>query len=503
MTDLSSTDAAIDTATPDRPVVTIDTGDVRGVWREASAAFLGIPFAEPPVGDLRFEAPVPVAAWEGVRDASTFGPTPQRKQLSEITLIPEPSIPGQSTLNVNVYTPAPGQPDAALPVLVWIHGGGFVAGSPASPWYDGRAFNRDGIVTVSISYRLGFDGFGWIDGAPASRGVRDWLLALDWVQRNIAAFGGDPSQVTIAGQSAGGGAVMTLLGMPAAQHLFQRAWSLSGAIGDVTPERAKALATKLAALAGVAANRDGFASVPEARILELQDPAASPDSTDPMAGLTSMIEHGLAWGPLIDGDLLTRPTIESLSAGVGGDKPFVLGATDDEFTMAFDEAKGKMRFIPASLALGKITRDRAQRRAWLSANGPQRKKGTAAVVGRFLTDLMFRAPVVRVADARGADPTWAYRFSWASTKIGWACHCIDVPFWWDCLDAGKVDLLTGVRPPRALAAALHGAVAAFVRDGDPGWTAWSDAEGATRVFGGDASASDVLPDGYATVRALV
>ncbi len=99
-------------------------------------------------------------------------------------------------------------------MLVYIHGGGFVAGSPASPWYDGAAFNRDGVVTVSVSYRLGFEGFGWIDGAPHNRGVLDWILALEWVRDNIAGFGGDPSRVTIAGQSAGGGAVLTLLGMP-------------------------------------------------------------------------------------------------------------------------------------------------------------------------------------------------------------------------------------------------------------------------------------------------
>ena len=136
---------------------------------------------------------------------------------------------------------------AALPVLVYIHGGGFTGGSPASPWYDGRAFNRDGVVTVTVSYRLGFDGFGHIAGAPSNRGVRDWIAALEWVRDNIAAFGGDPSRVTIAGQSAGGGAVLTLLGMPAAQDLFHSAWALSGAIADVSRERARTLSAKLAA----------------------------------------------------------------------------------------------------------------------------------------------------------------------------------------------------------------------------------------------------------------
>ena len=199
-----------DTDTPALVEVDARAGRVRGAWRDIpgsearSAAFVGIPFAKPPVGELRFAAPVPVEPWEGVRDALEFGATAQRGHPG-VTLIPEPSVPGESTLNVNVFTPVPGEADAALPVLVWIHGGGYFAGSPASPWYDGRSFNRDDVVTVTISYRLGFDGFGWIEDAPSNRGVRDWLLALKWVQENISSFGGDAGRVTIAGQSAGGG----------------------------------------------------------------------------------------------------------------------------------------------------------------------------------------------------------------------------------------------------------------------------------------------------------
>ena len=167
-------------------------------------------------------------------------------------------------------------------MLVYIHGGGYTAGSPASPWYDGRAFNRDGVVTVTVSYRLGFDGFGHIAGAPSNRGVRDWLAALEWVRDNIAAFGGDPSRVTIAGQSAGGGAVLTLLGMPAAQDLFHAVWALSGALGRRRRPSARGRSRrKLANLAGVAPTREGFASVPEERLLELQEKAASPDSREP------------------------------------------------------------------------------------------------------------------------------------------------------------------------------------------------------------------------------
>lgn len=485
------------------PIVTIAPGRVRGYWRDGSAAFLGIPFAQAPVGDLRFAAPVPPEPWDGVRDALTYGATAKREKPGEKTLIPEPAVPGTSTLNVNVFTPAPGETDAALPVLVYIHGGGYTEGSPASPWYDGASFNRDGVVTVTLSYRLGFDGFGHIAGAPSNRGVRDWLAALAWVQQNIRAFGGDPGRVTIAGQSAGGGGVLTLLGMRAARGLFHAAWALSPALADVSAERARTLSAKLANLAGVAPTRDGFAGVPEDVLTGLQEEAVKPESKDPLAAIHVMLEDGLSWGPMIDGDLITRPTVESLRAGEGSSIPLVLGATDDEFTMATDGVKNKLRLIPAGLALGQLKVDGETRKAYLAANGPQRRKGTAAVLGRYVSDAVFRSGIVRVAEARQGAPTWVYRFAWVSPTIGWACHCLDVPFWFDLLDAEGVTALAGEEPPRALAAALHGSAVAFVRDGTPGWPAWSAAPGATRVFGGAASRPDVIPDGYASVRALV
>lgn len=152
-----------------------------------------------------------------MRDALEYGPTPWRSE--EGSGVPDMIVPGDETLNVNVFTPRPGDTEANLPVLVWIHGGGYFGGTSADPWYDGRSYNRDGVITVSISYRLGMEGFGWIEEAPANRGVLDWIAALEWVQENIRAFGGDPTRVTISGQSAGGGAVLTLLGMERAQHL--------------------------------------------------------------------------------------------------------------------------------------------------------------------------------------------------------------------------------------------------------------------------------------------
>lgn len=496
------------------PEVTTVAGVVRGFWRDtlpgggapggASAAFLGIPFAEAPVGELRFAAPVPHAPWEGVRDAVEYGATPQRKALSEVTLIPEPSVAGESTLNVNVFTPNPSR-DVSLPVLVYIHGGGYVAGSPASPWYDGAAFNRDGVVTVSVSYRLGFDGFGWIDGAPDNRGVLDWLLALEWVRDNIAAFGGDPARVTIAGQSAGGGAVLTLLGMPRAQHLFAAVYCTSGALGDVSRERAKTLSVRLAKLAGVEPTREGFASVPEQRIIELQTAAQEPEGkpVSPMEGIQRLASEGIPLGPLVDGELIPRPTLDSLREGIGADKALVLGANDDEFSMALDGVKNKLRFVPSRFLLGKAGLGRPARSAYLAANRDVARRGTAAVLGRYISDSIFRVLAVRAVEARaagGATDTWLYRFSWRSGVFGYAVHCLDVPFLFDCLKADRVVDLAGAEPPQALADEVHGCAVAFVADGDPGWPRISSGEGSTKVFD---DPSSVERDGYASVRPLL
>src|SRR3954470_5543105 len=178
--------------------VTVDTevrsaaGVLRGSREAGLAVFRGIPFAEPPVGDLRFAAPQPARSWDGVRPALAYGPPP-----------PQPAAVGASAettgddwLTVNVWTPHL-DPAAALPVMVWIPGGGFVIGHSGRPEYDGGHLARSGTVVVTLNYRLGIEGFAQIDGAPANRGLLDQVAALEWVRDNIRAFGGDPDRVTV------------------------------------------------------------------------------------------------------------------------------------------------------------------------------------------------------------------------------------------------------------------------------------------------------------------
>ncbi len=480
-----------------RPLVQTGAGAVRGVWRGESAAFLGIPFAQAPVGDLRFAAPVPAEPWDGVRDTSRPGPTPQRRPFGEVTTIPEPSFPGDATLNLNVFTPVPGRPDSKLPVLVWIHGGGFFAGSPSSPWYDGAAYNRDGVVTVSLSYRLGFDGFGWIADAPTNRGVLDMIAGLEWVRANIAAFGGDPDTVTISGQSAGGAAVLALLSSPRAQGLFSRVIAHSGADLSRTLAEAEQIGRDFAAQAGVEPTRAGWSALDEDAVLDLQA-ARMAMGTDQAPSAAAAVRAaldsggiGLPFVPLVGDDVLPLATVDALATGIGADKALLIGTVAHEFTMAYlPNAQGWAGTDPvAALTEGGLSPEVA---AAYVAGRPE-LDSTAQFCGQLVTEVSFRIPTLACADVRPAR-TWVYDFRWPSPVLGLAFHCLELPFVWDCLAAEGVAASVGPNPPQDLATAMHGAWVRFVRTGEVGWPAW-DGHNA-RVFGAPQA------DHYAVSRLL-
>src|SRR5690348_11209570 len=252
LTAAGATAARAGTATKDdAPVVTTSDGAVRGAAAGTVNEFLGLPYAAPPTGNLRWRAPQPAAAWTGVRDATTFGPScPQA---------PSPFAPpgpfSEDCLYLNVYTPA-ARPGANRPVLVWIHGGGLVQDGARD--YDGTKLAADGVVVVTINYRLGALGFLAhpalaSHGAAGNYGLMDQQAALRWVQRNIARFGGDPGNVTIAGQSAGGLSVLAQMVSPSARGLFQRAIVQSGtfALNQRPLATAEAAGEKYASAVGI------------------------------------------------------------------------------------------------------------------------------------------------------------------------------------------------------------------------------------------------------------
>src|SRR5947209_9193100 len=258
---------------PMNTVVKTRCGEVRGSVADGMYTFKGIPYAAPPFGANRLRLPQPVAPWSGVRDALSYGPKapqPPYPPGMELFLPPELTSPGEDCLTLNIWSPV--LRSAGLTVLFWIAGGLFeYHATGASPWYDGSRFARDGIVCVTINYRVGAEGFLSLGKGNANRGLLDQVAALQWVQENIAAFGGDPGNVTIFGESAGALSVGTLLSMPRAEGLFRRAIAQSGAAHHVSsPASARRVGQRLAEKLGVEATREAIAAVPLDSLLAAQ-----------------------------------------------------------------------------------------------------------------------------------------------------------------------------------------------------------------------------------------
>jgi para-nitrobenzyl esterase len=474
------------------PIATTTQGKVRGSIEAGTAVFLGIPYAAPPVGEARFAPPAPPERWEGIRAALAYGATALQPE-QEFTLIPEPTVPGDNCLNLNVFTPDLGA--SALPVLVWIHGGGFFAGCSASPWYRGHRFARHGVVLVSINYRLGIEGFLAIEDGGVNRGVLDWLAALEWVQQNIEAFGGDPTEVTVAGQSAGGMAAAVLLSMPRAHALLRRAICMSGPVAQFgTADQARETARAAAKDLGIRLTRHELNGVPIERLLEAQarltpfGPGATPDLQAFGTGGRGM----LPLAPCVDGDIVPLDPLGAVRGGAAASKDLLAGTTTEEFNMVFDLLGGD---IDAAAA------DQALQQAGLSAEGAlayrtARPGGTGAnILGQAMTDRMFRVPTEALCDAqaRADGQAFLYQSAWRSPGMGGllgAAHCVDVPFAFDNLDASGVEVALGSEPPQTLADRMHGAWVDFVTDGNAGWPAFQPETRPTMVFDRESAVVD-------------
>jgi para-nitrobenzyl esterase len=482
-------------------VVNTEQGKVQGAVENGAVAFLGIPYAAPPVGEGRFAPPQPPESWEGTREALGYGATALQPH-QEFTLIPEPLVQGDNCLNLNVFTPDPG--NSELPVLVWIHGGGFFAGCNASPWYRGGRFARDGVVLVSINYRLGIEGFLPVEDGGSNRGVLDWLAALEWVQRNIEAFGGDPATVTVAGQSAGGVAAALLLSIPRAGGLLRRAICMSGPVELVgTEEQAQETARALANDLGTQLTRRDLNEVPVERLLEAQARLmpVGPGGTPDLQAFAKMGRGMLPLAPSVDGDLVPCNPLEAVRRGAGNSCDLLAGTTTEEFNMVFSLLGSAIDDGAADRALkdtGLTVEDaRAYRAALPTATG-------AEVLGQASTDRMFRVPTEGLCDARtGADGrTYLYQSAWRSPAMGGilgAAHCVDIPFAFDNLDAKGVEDALGSDPPQELADLMHRAWVDFVTDGDPGWPSFTSDTRPAMVFDGE---SRVIDDPLRLPRSL-
>ncbi|MFE7432735.1 carboxylesterase/lipase family protein [Streptomyces tendae] len=459
------------------PVVRTVHGAVRGRYEHGVAVFRGIPYAAPPFGPGRFRRPVLPEPWDGVRDAGSFGPTAPKPPYSEAfaQYLSDPVIPGDDCLNLNVWTPEPG-PGARLPVLVWLHGGALTRGSSAVPVYDGHTFARDGVVCVSVNYRLGVEGYGLFPDAPANAGLRDQIAALQWVRDSVAAFGGDPDRVTVAGQSAGAISTGALLAAPGARGLFRRAVLQSGAPEASDRDKVRRMVRRMASRLKIPATAEAFADADRGQLLRVQAEVGR---------FSSPVLGGPGFGLVVDGDVLPRDPLAALldgDAAPGVD--LLMGWTRDEY---------RLWLVPGGLLervdrLGAVALAGARARCHCGNEvvrgyrAARPDAGAAEIVGQLVTDHLLRIPMHRLADARPAS-SHVYEFAWPSNlpDLG-ACHALELGFVFDSGDGPDARRLAGEGAPQDLADAMHRAWVRFVESGDPGWASW-DATHPVRVFG--------------------
>jgi para-nitrobenzyl esterase len=470
------------------------------------SAFKGIPYAAPPFGRFRFQSPQPVIAWEGVRDALNYGPTVLKPPYIPPfdVLFPEPVIPGEDCLNLNVWTPAIGS--AKLPVLIWLHGGSFTNGSSAIPAYDGSRFARDGVVCVTINYRLGIDGFLFLGDGRANLGLLDQLAALLWVQENIAAFGGDPNNVTIAGESAGAMSVGTLLSMPGAKGLFHRAIMQSGAghhaISLATAQR---IGLSFAEMLGIAPTLEAVGSLPVDRLVEAQialcaDVFAHPDP----ARWGEVAATQMPFEPIIDGKTIPVRPIDGIAAGVAAEIDVLIGTNAEEQRL-FMVPNGVIDAIKEEVLAAMIAAyglPIAEALATYRGGRPMASPGD--LLAAVVTDWYYRIPAIRLAEAqvKHNGATYMYEFAWRSPgfagRLG-ACHALELPFVFNTLDIGKMEALVGDHPPQQIADVMHSAWVNFITRGDPGWPQYDLHRRATMRFD---TTSAVVEDPRGDERAL-
>jgi para-nitrobenzyl esterase len=372
-----------------------------------------------------------------------------------------------------VWTPAL---EGKVPVMVFIHGGAFSTGSGSVSVYNGAKFARDGVVLVTINYRLGADGFLWVgDGVP-NLGLLDQIAALEWVRDNIAAFGGDPDQVTLFGESAGGMSVVSLMAMPRAKGLFHRAIAESGAgVSVISPGSAKKVAARLAKILGIKPTRAQISEVPLEKALAAAATVSDELTRRPLKSLWGEAGRNLmSFEPIIDGDILPGLPEDLIAAGAGHDIDLLIGTNSDEANLFFVPS-GAIDTMPAIIApvfawLYGARRPGTARR--YRRNRPGATSGMIAAA--ILTDGFYRVPALRLAAAH--PNSYVYEFAWRSHafdgQLG-ACHAMELPFVFDALDDAETAAMLGGSAPQELATEMHATWVRFAKTGDPGWSRYS------------------------------
>jgi para-nitrobenzyl esterase len=459
-------------------IVETTSGKIEGTFKNGIYKFAGIPYAASPTGSRRWLPPAPVEPWSGVLQAKQFAPTcPQNPMAIPVLSALQPEPQNEDCLYLNVWTP--GLDDARRPVMVWIHGGGFTTGSGSSLAYNGRTLaTRGNTVIVTINYRLGAFGFlnlnevtGGKIPSTGNEGLLDQVFALKWVRDNIAAFGGDPRNVTIFGESAGAMSVACLLAMPGAKGLFHKAVLQSGAAHTIYTKEKGILATMtlLDILKMSPQDIDGLRSLTVKQLLAAQQEFGI-RALDWKSGLGV-----LPFEPVVDGKVLPKPPIEAIASGSAASIPVLIGTTAQEWKLfgAMDRGLQTMdddrllrkcqRLVPPEKAPELLE---TYRKA-LPKSGVQATP--AELFAAIQTDRIFRIPAIRLAETqRKYQPVYVYLFTWTSPFMDGllgACHALELGFLFGTME----EIFSGSNLPGAdaLARNIQDAWLSFARTGKP------------------------------------
>jgi para-nitrobenzyl esterase len=469
-------------------LVEAPSGAYRGSASEGVQHFRGIRYAQPPLGSLRLAAPQSIDHGPQAADAPPEGSVPlQRPVLGAVgKVFGSAGSPTEDSLTLDIR--APRNTGTPRPVLVWVHGGGFLVGGAAHPLHGTGALAREGIVEVIVSYRLGILGFGHFDDAPqpANRGVLDVIEALRWVQRNITAFGGDPTCVTLGGHSSGAMVAAAVVGSGIADGLFHRLLLQSGAGENALAEEDAGRVTRHT-FKGAPSATD-FCDLPAAKILDLQSRVCAQVMRGTLTRhIGTHLPNALPWQPVIDGCVLRDLPTRLIGSGAGATVPVLCGTTADEGWLPVGSRLGRVPLPTALVAkmLGQLlgsSRTEAAEQIGRVRNDHPDRVGVALlsdVVGRALFD----EPAARLADARADanSPTFVYQFVAPSTTIAnraATLHGADVAHMFGSGGTPHGRRLVGASFDTREASALRGLWARFIAEGAPTtdatWPSWHD-----------------------------